>query len=146
MGPRPWTDVETRTFHVPNYNRVQKCFGNTFSHSSPTFFPLSPLAMFIIFTALHCATENHNFQHWYGGRGRVSSHIAEKLGKKCIFQTFLNTIVWICSHIKTAVYWCCEALTNWWLTYIFISCYMNILMYTSLTFSWELGGGGGCGW
>ena len=49
------------------YNRVQKCFGNTFSHSSPTFFPPPPLPHWQCWLCLRHytarATQNHNFQH-----------------------------------------------------------------------------------
>ena len=63
-----------------NYNRVQNCKNVLETHFLTSFLthllpsspspPPPPLAMLIIFTALHCATQNHNFQHWYGGRGR----------------------------------------------------------------------------
>jgi hypothetical protein len=57
--------IGTLGVHVSTLQSCAKMFWKTFFPSFPVFFPLPPLAMLIILTALPCATQikNNNFQH-----------------------------------------------------------------------------------
>ena len=97
--PRSYLNsVKTKMTKQTIYNRVQKCFGNTFSHSSPTFFPFPLSNVDYLYSITLCNTKSQ-FSTLIWGKGRVSSHIAEKLGEKVHFpKIFTHDCLNLFSH------------------------------------------------